>query len=299
MAKEGKKLELYEILAAKRAKGKAPLAIEPKSHQPEETEPPPPPPVPDRRPSARSEETGEEPERMIIVDDALDQSVVDEGYPSYAPPRAERQRASPPSGKAGKAAQQQRPPPAPAPEPRPRTPREVVFRLDTAFIMFIIVLALVGSSYFLGHKRGQEERPAGLVGLGDTETADPDTVNLRHLSPPARTMIRPPEQDYTLVLRTEAASENLPERLEYELAEAMAKGSKAAGTDVLGFIFRNTKGNDTRYVLAVGLGKTPNDPELNRLLPIYNQMELSLSREPRPYIGCQIAPVRELGTPVD
>jgi len=314
MAKEGKKLELYEILAAKRAKGKMPLALDAKVPPPEEEPPPPPAPVPEKPRSLGYEkpEVPETREKMIIVDDALDGTAVDEGYPSYLPPQPEYQQTAPVrQNKAFQRAAQVAPPPQaavapplqpppPPPEPRVRAPREVVLALDTAFIVFVIVLALAGSSYFLGYKRGQEERPAGLVGLGDIDSANPDSINLRHLSPPARAGVAPPEQDYTLVLRTEPAADNLPERLEYELAEAMARGGREAGLDLQGFIFRNTKGNDTRFVLAVGLAKTPNDPELQKLLQIFNKMEgISLSRESRPYIGCQIAPIRELGVPVD
>lgn len=303
MAKEGKKLELYEILAAKRAKGKVPLGLDARQTPPPEEEVPPQAPERARSAGGEAPEPAKQPdqrERVVIIDDALDRSAIDEGYPSYQPPLSDYQPA-PSAQRSAKSAGKSAPMIEPAaPEPRPRAPREVVLALDTAFIVFLIVVALAGSSYFIGYKRGQEERPAGMVGLGDIQVANAEHLNLRHLSPAARTAVLPPDQDYTLVLRTEPASENLPERLEYELAEAMARGAREAGTDVQGFIFRNTKGNDTRFVLAVGLGRTPNDPELQKLLQIYNKMEgISLSREPRPYIGCQIAPIRELGVPVD
>lgn len=328
MAKEGKKLELYEILAAKRAKGKTPLFIEARQQQEAQPEPEPPAPIPAPAPeprtsAPRTEATtdADEPEKLVIIDDALDMGAANAEFANYPPPRqdyaqsartAPRQakaspyRATPPQpvsqGIAGGTAAPAAPQPAPVPaaEPRVRKPREVVLALDTAFIMFVVIVALVGSSYFLGYKRGQEERPAGMAGMGDIETANPENFNLRHLSPAARSVTIPPEQDYTLVLRTEPATEELPERLEYELAEAMARGSREYGAQVQGFIFLNRTGNDSRFVLAVGLARTPNDADLNRLLQIYNRMEgISLSREPRPYIGCQIAPIRELGRLVE
>ncbi len=188
--------------------------------------------------------------------------------------------------------------PEPAPEPRAKSPREVVFALDTALICFTVILALVGSSYFIGYKRGQEERPAGLAGIADIETADPTRVGIRNLSPPPRAAFRPPETDYTLVIRIEPATDELPERLELELAEALARGRKEIGREIPGFIFR-TQGADPHYILAVGLGQSVTDQELNRLLQIYNVMEgINLSRQPRPYIGCRIAPIRELGVAV-
>ncbi len=310
MAKEGKKLELYEILAAKRAKGKLALGVEAKKTTPE-----PEPPLStivsaaEEKPRAWTAQSKRETpplsraetpsDKLVIIDDALDMTEVSDDMASrpQAESRFEQRRQSNAAARETPKQRQSKPPvPVEEPEPKPRSPRFVVIGLDSAFVLFVIVAALVGSSYFLGYKRGQEERPAGLIGLGDIETAAEDSLNLRRLSPGARTTVQPPEQDFTLVLRTEPASEELPERLEYELAEALARGRQALGSDIQGFIFRNTKGNDSRFVLAAGLGKTLNDPELNRLLEIYNQMDgLSFSREPRPYIGCQIAPIRELG----
>jgi phenylalanyl-tRNA synthetase beta chain len=43
------------------------------------------------------------------------------------------------------------------------------------------------------------------------------------LAPPPRAAVRPSEADYTLILRTESASDDLPERLEMELAEALTR----------------------------------------------------------------------------
>ncbi len=188
--------------------------------------------------------------------------------------------------------------PEPVPEVRTKSPREVVFALDTALICFTVILALVGSSYFIGYKRGQEERPAGLAGMTDIEPADPSRVGIRNRAPPPRAAFRPPETDYTLVIRIEPATDELPERLELELAEALARGRKEIGREIPGFIFR-TQGADPHYILAVGLGQSVTDQELNRLLQIYNVMEgINLSRQPRPYIGCRIAPIRELGVAV-
>ncbi len=312
MAKDGRKLELYEILAAKRAKGKAPLGI-------------------DAKPAKQANSIDPEPEITdapgIIIDDAV-RPEVDFHEPEAAAPLPERDTVNQPPppvrsapapaprrdpeparvetkvGKAAKPARRDRPVPAqsdfiePAPEPRPKSPREVVFALDTALICFTIVLALVGSSYFIGYKRGQEERPAGLAGVSEIEIADPNRLSIRDLTPPPRAAFRPPETDFTLIIRKEPATDDLPERLELELAEALARGRREAGRDFPGFIFR-TGGNDPHFILAVGLGQSANDAELSRLLQIYNVMEgVTLSRQPRPYLGCRIAPIRELGTPV-
>lgn len=306
MAKDGRKLELYEILAAKRAKGKAPLGIDAKSAKQANA------------PEAEPEITDAP---GLIIDDAVSaQANFSRSAEAVAPTREapkapaasvrpEPPRREPePTRHEPPAAPPRReryvpPPPVqeyvePAPEPRPKSPREVVFALDTALICFTIVLALVGSSYFIGYKRGQEERPAGLAGIAEIETGDPNRLSIRNLTPPPRAAMRPPETDFTLIIRKEPATDDLPERLELELAEALARGRSESGMDFPGFIFR-TSGNDPHYIIAVGLGQSVNDAGLNRLLQIYNVMEgITLSRQPRPYLGCRIAPVRELGTPV-
>lgn len=310
MAKDGKKLELYEILAAKRAKGKIPLGVETK---------------PAKQANTPDPEVTDAP--GLIIDDAVNGMLpppvsepgevkpdsVRQTVATPPPQQTERKKSAPvpvkrPESQYGRPAARQPttfappgefPDPAPVQEPqRPRSPREVVFALDTALVFFTVVLALVGCSYFIGYKRGQEERPAGLAGVTEIETADPGRLNIRHLSPPPRSAMRPPEHDYTLIIRKETASDDLPERLELELAEALARGRQELGRDIPGFIFRTT-GADPHYILAVGLGQSANDQELNRLLKVYNDMEgINLSRQPRPYLGCRIAPVRELGTAV-
>jgi len=295
MAREGKKLELYEVLAAKRAQGKTLPGFDARDATQANT--------PD--PGADSAPSPEHP--GVIVDDAVREQYQTTIAPPHPQPQApayqtpfpqpfQRERAKAPKREPHP---QPAPQPAPPPEPpKPRSPREVVFALDTAFIFFTVVLALVGCSYFLGYKRGQEERPAGMAGLGEIDVVNPDRVGIRNLSPAPRATMRPPEQDFTLVLRTESASDDLPERLELELAEAVAKGRQQSGVEVQGFIFR-TGGNDPRYVLTVGLARTATDAELNRLLEIYYKMEgMTLSRELRPYVGARIAPVRELGAAV-
>lgn len=303
MAKDGKKLELFEILAAKRAKGKIPLGMDAKSAKQAN--------MPESEPDV-TDAPG------VIIDDAVSAEV---GYgqaekEAPAPPKKDSARETvfrpPPSippkteyKAPRKETAPPKPPPAPVPEyyepvpePRPKSPREVVFALDTALIAFTVVMLLVVCSYFIGYKRGQEERPAGLAGVAEIDTADPSRLNIRHLSPPPRAAMRPPEQEYTLIIRKEPASDELPERLELELAEALARGRAELGREIPGFIFR-TAGTDPNYILAVGLGQTANDQELARMLKVYNDMEgINLSRQTRPYLGCRIAPIRELGTPV-
>lgn len=319
MAKDGKKLELYEILAAKRAKGKMPIGVETKAAK-QANIPEPAGDVTDA-PGLIIDDDVPYHDRYAMTDledenkatsfepEAPDSPDADENKtpePAPAPKKTEsaprkprfsrfRRRPAPTAN----ALPGEAPEPAPPPDvPRIRSPREVVFGLDTALVFFTVVLALVGSSYFIGYKRGQEERPAGLAGAAEIETANPEQVNIRHLSPPPRAAMRPPEHDYTLIIRKETAADDLPERLELELAEALARGRQEQGKNFPGFIFR-TAGADPHYILAVGLGQSANDQELNRLLKIYNDMEgITLSRQPRPYLGCRIAPVKELGTSV-
>lgn len=308
MAKEGKKLELYEILAAKRARGKAPLSKETKpivSNVSEAT------PDPVRHYN-----------RKVIVDPAVEDAYAAQERMAAPPPTSEPEPEVQVSGYAQAAVQAPSPSPSmvvpppppvlmpptvqpahdsypePAPEPRVRSSREVVFGIDSAFILFVIIIGLLASSYFLGYKRGQEEKPAGVSATGDVESGDFDKFNVRALTPAARPSIRPPEQDYTLVLRSEAAKDALPERLEMELSEALAKAREKFGEESPGFIFK-TGGSEPRFVLAVGVGKDAVDPGLDKLLKFYNTLqEVVMSREPWPYKNCKVAPIRELGTPV-
>ena len=296
MAKDGKKLELYEVLAAKRAKGRHPLALETKPSRPPASAPParPATTIPIRPP--------------VIVDEAV-QAAYEADLNKTPSPAAVNPSDAEPEGdsryrfkdgwlrRRGEARLDNAAEPAPEPPARPRTPREVVFSLDAAIVFFMAILAMVGSSYFLGYKRGQEERPVGLAGEG-IENADAERIPFHRLRPPPRSAVRPAGQDYTLVIRTEPAGGDMPERLEMELAEALARGRREAGADIPGFIFQ-TGGAEPRYILAVGLGKTAGDPDLDRLLKIYYKMDgIPLSREPAPYRGCRIALVGELGVPV-
>ncbi|MDR3211052.1 MAG: hypothetical protein LBU79_03955 [Planctomycetota bacterium] len=297
MAKEASRPELYEILAEKRAQGKKPLTYEPHpvaSPIPEEPSPPTSRPTPTSGRGRSSDTSWQEkapeptPEPVgIIIDTSLESQLPPVLPVRDRPVALEQSPVAPPVLLPARV------------EPRVRSPREVVVALDTAFIIFLVVLVLSGSAYFLGYKRGQEEKPIGPSSGELIDSVNPEQVSLRELAGRLRPVLVPPDQDYTLVLRTEPAVSEIPERLELELSEAVALGAKNFGAEIPAFIFRNTKGDDVRFILAVGLGRGLNDPDLNRLLQIYNQMEgVTLSREPRPYIGCQIAPVRELGTPL-
>ena len=275
MAKEGKK-DLYEILAAKKEKGGAkPLAAETRTSPVEA--------------SQWALPRIETPRPTVIVDDSV----------RPEPPAAEES-----GGEAGDNRKKTGAPepvdsePESSPVPRRRSPREMVVSLNTAFLCFTVVLALVGCTYFLGYKRGQEERPTSPAIDGGIGRTDPERINPMRLEAAPRSVLRPSDQDYTLIIRTEAADEELQERLVLELSEAIARGGLDGGGNIPGFIFK-TGGADPRYVLAVGIGKSVNDPVLDGLLKIYYRMDgLTLSREPTPYRGCRVAPVRELGSQV-
>lgn len=297
MAKEGKKLELYEILAAKRAKGKQPLEFTPQAKEEEK-------PQPEVQPYKLDTDG-----RKIIIDPSVQeysellakQPANQTPSPESQQPRQQETRVVEPPKPAPvppPPAPEPEPEPEPIPEPRPKrrsSPREVVFALDTAFIFFTVVLALIGCSYFLGYKRGQEERPNAMGTHGEIETSDPDRLEIHSMLPRARATITPSDQDFTLMLRTEPASDDLPERLELELAEAVARGRRQTGKDIQGFIFLTT-GSEPRYVLTVGLGTSFTDQELNDLQKIYYQMDgLTMSREPAPYRASRVASVKELG----
>ncbi|MDR2390728.1 MAG: hypothetical protein LBE84_03480 [Planctomycetota bacterium] len=286
MAKEGKK-DLYEILAARKEKGGGkPLAADTRTIPSGVRQAP----LPRR----------EAPRPTVIVDDAVlpelspeerDEDGIRESRDEMAPKKGGEKHSA---GAGVPVGIEMESPPA----PRRRTSREMVVPLNTAFLCFTIILALAGCAYFLGYKRGREERPAAPAADGVIGQADPGRINPMRLEPAPRSVIRPTDQDYTLIIRTEAADGELLERLVLELSEAIAKGELDGGGTIPGFIFK-TGGTDPRYVLAVGIGKSVNDQALDRLLKIYYRMDgLTLSREPTPYRGCRVAPVRELGSQV-
>ncbi|MCC8191230.1 MAG: hypothetical protein LIP77_11460 [Planctomycetes bacterium] len=182
--------------------------------------------------------------------------------------------------------------------PRPRSPREVVFSLEMALMVFTVVLALIGSSFFLGYKRGLEEKPASSAGLGGIEMADPGGIYIPDTGPGPRTTLRPSEHDYTVVIRAEPVNEDILKRLEMELTEASAKGSRQAGFDIPWFIYRSESASPL-YYLAVGIGRTATDPELEKVRLIFNDMDgLTMSRVPKPYLGCATSQFRQLGESV-
>jgi hypothetical protein len=283
MAKEGKK-DLYEILAAKKEKGRgkplaAEIAISP-ADAPQLALPR----IGTPRPAVIVDNT-------VLTEPPAEEENGDESEESQKETALKRF-----SGwQFAKTIDSE---PEPPPIPRRRSPREMVVSLNTAFLCFTVVLALVGCTYFLGYKRGQEERSALPAIDGGIGQGDPGRINPMRLEAAPRSVLRPADQDYTLIIRTEAADEELQERLVLELSEAVARGGLEGGGNVPGFIFK-TGGTDPRYVLAVGIGKSVNDPVLDGLLKIYYRMDgLTLSREPTPYRGCRVAPVRELGSQV-
>lgn len=254
MAKEGKKLELYEILAARRAKG---IGVSDANPVSQASHAPPP-----------QTEPGSQAPPFRKADAPFSEPVAEH----YVTPVE----------------------PLPTIEPRPRSPREVVFKLDVAFMLFVVATTLVIASYFLGYKRGREERPTALVTTDDVDSANLGDLSLRNVQPLTKVLIRPPENDYTLVLRSEAAKDVQIDRLNWELAEAIERGRRKSGEEIQGFIFQ-TSGGDAQYSLAVGLAKTRDDQALDRLRKIYYEMEMSIAREPRPYKTCKISQVKELG----
>ena len=285
MAKEGKRLELYEILAEKRAKG-IPLLEKPAVRSIN-----PPPPVPAK------------PAKVPVQNPAQNYDYYTQAT-TFAPKRAENIALEPKIEEMQLAEVFSEPenvkknPEVARVEPRAKSAKEIVFALDTAFMVFFAVTVLLISAYLLGYKRGQEEKNI-VAGNAEIDNADLAGINLRSLPPAIRSVTRPPEQDYTLILRTEPVKDVDLRRLDLELAEAMLRGRKDVGVDIQGYIYR-TSGTEPRYVLAVGLGKTRDDAGLEKLRNVYSKMErLTMSREETPFQAANIAQVKDLGQVVE
>jgi hypothetical protein len=176
----------------------------------------------------------------------------------------------------------------------PRTGREIVFGLDTAFVIVVAVLIFVGSAYVIGLKNGQreekdqalKERQSPLEKRSDAEAAkDIEGKPLQHA-------LQVTGNEFTLKLRSvEKKSDADLARLRYELRHVQGQALlKEEGLDA--FIF--DKGGV--LTLAAGLFEKRDDPALARLQAYFAKNSgPATSRTQLPYAGCSAAQTKELG----
>ncbi len=173
--------------------------------------------------------------------------------------------------------------------------REIVFSLDTAFVIFVAVLMLVASAFYLGYKRGALERDLlprkgsrAVEEMADVEAAE----GIEGL--PTGTRITLTGDEYTLKLRlTEDHSPPELARLQKDanhVGRLLAREfAEAEPLEVM--IFDNSK----LYALGVGLFESRDDPRLRRLKERLAKDPGPPTSGPQPYGGCGVAQTGHLG----
>ena len=178
--------------------------------------------------------------------------------------------------------------PGPAPHP-PRSGREIVFGVDTAFVIFAAVLILIGSAYCLGHQQGLAEAKRETGTVQSIQRADnPGTSTRPPVSPLAK-------EKFTLqLLTTPSTAQNELRLLEIDqqhVAQLLAAELKQDGHKT--YVFTSA-GNDL-YVLSAGLFEGRGDPAIKRLRDWLRELQGPPHRTGKPYAGCVTVQVKELG----
>ncbi len=190
------------------------------------------------------------------------------------------------------------------PSPSPLAPRplaggysaahEIAFSRDGAFVIFVAILAFVGSAYLLGYQAGQREarqRPAG--GAVALERRDDVEVWQGIEGRPIVSSLVLSGEEFTLKLRT------IDRKSESELARLRAERAYLQALPFLkeekleAYIFE--KGDVC--TLAVGIFAKRDDPRLARLQEYFTRHRgPAISRSLQPYAGCSVTQTNLLGT---
>jgi hypothetical protein len=88
---------------------------------------------------------------------------------------------------------------------RARTERDLVFTLETGFVLFVAVLVMIGSAYTLGRQRGVDETLARMFTRPDKPgavLAAADVEAMTDLGGGGGAVLRLPPERFTLRLRT-------------------------------------------------------------------------------------------------
>lgn len=176
--------------------------------------------------------------------------------------------------------------------------REIIFSVNTAFVIFAAVVLLVASAYILGHRHGKEEsrlylseRTGNIESRGEVEVL-PGIERGPTLRPEVAIL---DEKAYTLRLcisakKDEAELERMKMHRAYILQHPIVR-EHALET----YIFDN----GAVYSLGVGLFSNRRDPLLLRLQTLFvGDGGPPNSKSPKPYQGCSPERIGDLGTPI-
>lgn len=171
--------------------------------------------------------------------------------------------------------------------------REIVFGFDSAFVLFVAVLILLGSAFYLGHQRGNEERRHGLTTLGEDGPRYQESVAVfREIDGNLNGILEVPPEMFTLqIFETSDASEKTLALLAFDrdyvlnLEEVRREGIHEAR------VFRKSG----VYILTVGLFTSESDPALARLEEAFRRTASAPPhRGENPYNSCRRTQVRQL-----
>lgn len=147
----------------------------------------------------------------------------------------------------------------------PRTGREVVLSLDVAFVLFVVVLALLATSFLLGVQRGEEEARVRFVhtALDEVNLVRRDVGVTGRESPPEIRSQRPDPSRWTLRLRSPRNRDRgtLEELRDERLALLQDETLREEGFEV----FVLDKGAGSVYSLSVGVFTDAQDGTLKTL----------------------------------
>lgn len=155
---------------------------------------------------------------------------------------------------------------------RNRNGREIVFSLDGAFVIFVVVLLLIGTAFFLGYRKGSSEVRASFVSNVKPEiTENADDLKLVEANTPPEGVIEIPQDKYSLRLVSLKRTAGNYKAL-VELRRKLLGNSLISGSRLQVFIFDKGKGGV--YSLAVGLFSKPEDEMIATLRDFFNKYSL-------------------------
>ena len=153
---------------------------------------------------------------------------------------------------------------------RSRTGREVVFSLDGAFVIFVIILLLIGTAFYLGYQKGASETKASFVrDKTPSDTLAVDKLKLVNEYMPPTGSISVPTDKYSLKLISLKKSDNNYRRL-VDLKKQIQGNQLVASSKLHLFIF--DKGSV--YSLAIGLFDKVDDEMLITIKEYFKNFSL-------------------------
>ena len=155
---------------------------------------------------------------------------------------------------------------------RSRTGREVVFSLDGAFVIFVVILLLIGTAFYLGYQKGVGETKASFV--RDTSPSETLTVNklklVNEYMPPVGS-ITVPRDKYSLKLISLKRSDENYRRL-VDLKKQILENKLVVSSKLHLFIF--DKGKGSVYSLTIGLFDKVDDEMLVTMKEYFKNFSL-------------------------